>query len=136
MGAAIQHIPDRISNSEVLQILKSNEIDWKYVNYMKDLTNLKDELLSEWLNVNVKTFRSYKNEKAKLKENLQEQLILLISLFKQGEEVFGSIANFNAWLVVDNFYLDDSKPIEYLKTVAGIRYIESRVTAIEYGDNV
>jgi len=136
MISAIQNIPERISDTEVLQLLKTEDINWKYVNFIKEFSTLNDELLSEWLNVNVKTFRTFKKENAQLKENLQEQLILLISLFKHGKEVFGNIKQFNRWLKSDNFFLDNEKPIEYFKTITGIRFIDDRITALEFGDNV
>ena len=134
--ASIHNIPERISDSQVLQILKSNNVDGKYVSYVKEFSKIKDELLSDWLNVNVKTFRSYKKDNSQLKENLQEQIILLISLYKHGLEVFGAIDDFNKWLDTENFYLENDKPINYLKTVTGIRFIDDRLTAIEFGDNV
>ena len=132
----IKNIPERISDSEVLNLLKTEDINWKYVSFVKTYTNIKDELLSDWLNVNVKTFRSYKKNESELKENLKEQLILLISLFKHGTEVFGSVEQFSKWLEIENFYLDNEKPISYLKTVTGIRFIGDRLTAMEFGDNV
>ena len=134
--AVIKNIPDRITDSEVLTILKSNKVTGSYIAYIKDFTNIKDELLSLWLNVNVKTFRSYKRGDVLLKENLQEQVILLISLFKHGVEVFGTVDDFIMWLESDNFFLDFDKPINYLTTVTGIRFIGDRLTAIEFGDNV
>jgi len=132
----IKNIPEKISDSEVLNLLKTEDINWRYVSFVKTYTNIKDELLSDWLNVNVKTFRSYKKNESELKENLKEQIILLISLFKHGSEVFGSVAQFNEWLEIENFFLDKEKPISYLKTVTGIRFVDDRLTAIEYGDNV
>jgi uncharacterized protein (DUF2384 family) len=129
-------IPERISDSQVLRILKTQDVNWEYVKYVKDFTKIKDEQLSDWLNINVKTFRSYKKESSELKENLQEQIVLLISLFKHGQEVFGSIDDFYAWLSKENFFLDGEQPIHYLKTVTGIRFIDDRLTAMEYGDNV
>jgi len=134
--ALIKNIPDRITDSEVLTILKSNKVTGSYIAYIKDFTNIKDELLSLWLNVNVKTFRSYKRGDVLLKENLQEQVILLISLFKHGVEVFGTVDDFIMWLESDNFFLDFDKPFNYLTTVTGIRFIDDRLTAIEFGDNV
>ena len=131
-----QMIPERISDSQVLRILKTQDVNWEYVKYVKDFTKIKDEQLSDWLNINVKTFRSYKKESSELKENLQEQIVLLISLFKHGQEVFGSIDDFYAWLSKENFFLDGEQPIHYLKTVTGIRFIDDRLTAMEYGDNV
>lgn len=132
----IRKIPERISDSELLHILKSNNVNWEYVKYVKEFTEIKDELLSEWLNINVKTFRTYKKQDSFLKENFQEQIVLLISLFKHGKEVFGDVKDFQKWLESENFYLDHVKPINYLKTITGIRFIDDRLTAIEFGDNI
>jgi len=70
---------------------------WEYFKYVKEFTQIKDELLSAWLNINVKTFRSYKKQDSSLKENLQEQVVLLISLFKYGKELFGEVTHFHKW---------------------------------------
>ncbi len=137
MATAQMHgIPERISDSELLSILDSTNVNWEYVKFIKEFTNFKDELLSEWLNINVKTFRNYKKTDVQLKENLQEQIVLLISLFKHGLEVFGEMEDFHRWLDTENFFLDREKPIKFLKTITGIRFIDNRLTAIEYGDNV
>lgn len=129
-------IPGRISDTEVLTLLKSQEINWKYLVIVKEFTRLKDDLLSDWLNISVKTFRSYKKEDTELKENIKEQVVLLLSLYKHGVEVFGSQDDFYQWLNTENYFLDRDRPINYLKTVTGIRFIENRITGIEYGDNV
>jgi len=133
----IEEIPEKISEVEVLNILKTKKIGWDYITIIKEYTNLKDDLISGWLNISVKTFRNYKsNQEIVLKENTQEHLVMLISLFKHGIEILGSKDSFDNWLIVNNFYLDNDAPVNYLKTISGIKLIEDRLTAIEYGDNI
>ena len=133
----LKEIPEKITDVEVLNLLKTKTIDWNYVAIIKEYTNLKDDLISDWLNISVKTFRNYKsNQDVVLKENTQEHLVLLISLFKHGIDIFGSKEDFNNWLTTENFYLDNDFPINYLRTISGIRLIENRLTGIEYGDNI
>lgn len=103
---------------------------------IKSLTQFTDDILSSWLNVTVKTFRNYKREDVDFKDNMKEQIILLLSLIKHGIEVFEDNETFEDWLVTSNFYFGDQQPISYLNTVSGIRFVQSRLTAIEYGDNV
>lgn len=129
-------IPDRITDSEVLTLLKTKDINWTYLVLVKEYTKVKDTLLSEWLNISVKTFRNYKKQDVALKENVKEQIVLLLSLFKHGNEVFGSQEAFYDWLIAENFYLDGEQPIHFLKTITGIRFIGDRLTAMEHGDNV
>lgn len=133
----LDEIPVSISDVELLNLLKTKKIDWNYVSIIKAYSNLNDDLIADWLNISVKTFRNYKsNKQVVLKENTQEQLVLLISLLKHGIDVFGSKDDFHQWLTTENFFLDNDMPISYLKTVSGIRLIEDRLTGIEYGDNV
>ena len=132
----IAAIPDRITNTQVLHLLHSEVMSKMQVQVLKNYIQLEDETLSDWLNVSVKTFRNYKKTDTELKENIKEQIILLISLFKHGKKVFGKTDQFINWIKIDNPFLDYSKPIDYLNTITGIRFVDDRLTAIEYGDNV
>ncbi len=69
------------------------------------------------------------------KDNVKKQQLLL-SLFKHGSEILGSSDAFNKWLNEENFYFDGKAPVSYLNTVDGIKFVESRLTAMEYGDNI
>jgi len=132
----LKNIPDRVSDSEVLRFLYKGNINRTYINSFKKYTSLTDDSISELLNINVKTFRNYKKIESKFNANIQEKLILLFSLFKHGSEVFGDINEFNKWLNSENFYFDGKTPVSYLNTITGIRFVDDRLTAMEYGDNV
>ena len=133
----LNEIPGRISDIELLNILKNKNSKWNYILTLKQYTDLNDDLISEWLNISVRTFRNYKTDsKKKLKENTQEHVVLLLSLFKHGIDVFGTKEDFIVWLNTENFFLDKNLPIDYMSTISGIRLVEDRLTGIEYGDNV
>jgi len=132
----ITEVPSQISDSSVLTYLQTKTIDWEYVEALKRMTGFNDKVLSDWLNVSVKTFRSYKQNENKLNPILKEQLVLLISLIKHGSLVFENINLFKDWLNTKNFYFDNKCPISFLNTVIGIRFVNERLTAMEYGDNV
>jgi len=63
--------------------------------------------------------------------NKSEYLKLVI---KHGKDVFGSDKKFNLWLETPNFYFDKKKPKTYLKTFKGIKFLDDKLTGIEYGD--
>lgn len=136
MNPILKQIPDRITDTEVLYFLRNEDINYSYVQEVKDITNLPDQIISKWLNISVKTFKTYKKPSIELKENIKEQLILLLSLFKHGKEVFGNSEIFYRWLNTENFFLDQGKPIDLINTISGIRFINDRLTAMEFGDNV
>ncbi len=134
--AILKTVPRNINDSEILHLLYSTDINWKYVDVMKTYTDFNDDILSDWLNISVKTFREYKKPKSVFKENVKEQVLLILSLIKHGAETFGSVKEFDTWLNQENFYFDNKSPVSFMNTITGIRFIDDRLTAMEYGDNV
>ena len=132
----LRDVPGHINDSEILSFLYSREVNWQHVNAIKTLTEFNDTIISDWLNVSVKTFREYKKPPTTFKENVKEQVLLLLALIKHGIAVFGSVKEFDQWLNRYNFYFDNKSPNAYLNTVTGIRFVDDRLTAMEYGDNV
>jgi len=128
-------IPTQINPTQVLALVHAGTVTSKYMNVLKAVSAIADDVISEWLNINVKTFRSYKSKNVKIKEDLQEHTLMLLSLMKHGAEVFGTADNFNTWLDTDNFYLNWKKPNIYLNTISGIQFIDDQLTGMEYGDN-
>lgn len=132
----LESVPRNISDGEILHLLYNTDINWKYVNAIKTYTDFNDDVLSDWLNISVKTFREYKKPKSIFKENVKEQILLLLSLMKHGAEIFGSIKEFDNWLNKENFYFDNKSPSYFMNTITGIKFIDDRLTAMKYGDNV
>ena len=135
-GQNIATIPEISNFTKVLFYLRQNNINWTYFNYLKEITTLNDEIISGWLNINSKTLRAYRKPESNSKENIKEHLVLLISLYEHGIDVFGSKEDFDKWLLSENYFLDNKPPEEFLDTITGIKFIDDRLTAIEYGDNV
>ncbi|MBL4745151.1 MAG: DUF2384 domain-containing protein [Flavobacteriaceae bacterium] len=132
----LQEIPDKINDIDILLYLQGKKINWEYVQTLKRITDFNDEVLSSWLNVSVKTFRSYKKPDQEINVNIKEHVLVLLSLMQHGKAVFNSVHKFEEWLKTQNFYFDGEMPIGFLKTITGIRFVNDRLTALEYGDNV
>lgn len=132
----LKDVPGHINDGEILHFLYTKDINWQHVNAIKTLTDFNDAVISDWLNVSVKTFREYKKPQTTFKENVKEQVLLLLSLIKHGIQVFGSIEEFDQWLNRKNFYFDNKSPATFLNTVTGVKFVDDRITAMEYGDNV
>ncbi|MEP7321705.1 MAG: antitoxin Xre/MbcA/ParS toxin-binding domain-containing protein [Saprospiraceae bacterium] len=135
-SAILESVPRHINDGEILHLLYTTDINWKYVDAIKTYTEFNDDVISDWLNISVKTFREYKKPKSIFKENVKEQVLLLLSVIKHGVEIFGSIKKFEDWLNQDNFYFENRSPASFLNTITGIKFIDDRLTAMEYGDNV
>ena len=132
-------IPSRIDQNEMLNIIYSitkNGESKGYFSALKSVSEEDDKEISTWLGMTEKTYRAYRNEDKFVKSNLMEHLVMLISLFKHGIEVFGNPQQFKKWLATSNFYFGDKEPDYYMDTINGIKFIDDRLTGIEYGDNV
>ena len=114
----------------------NKDINYEHVNAIKELTAFSDDVVADWFNVTEKTFRAYKRPDSKFKGNVKEQVVLILSLIKHGIDVFGSSKNLHQWLETKNFFLNYKAPVCFLNTITGVKYIDDRLTAIEYGDNV
>lgn len=132
----IAEIPEIGNFTKVLFYLKKNNVNWTYFNYLKQITTLNDEIVSTWLNITSKTLRAYRKPESISKDNIKEHLVLLISLYEHGTDIFESKENFDKWLLADNYFLDNKPPKDFLDTITGIKFIDDQLTSIEYGDNV
>ena len=133
---ALKSIPEVNDDMAILFFLKKNNIDSQYLSLIKEVTSFNDDVIAEWLSISEKTLRTYRKSDAVYKENFKEHVVLLLSLYKFGEEVFGSFLNFDKWLNSQNVFFDLKYPKDFISTVSGIRFIYERLIAIEYGDNV
>lgn len=107
-----------------------------YIRLLDEVIGLTDEVIAKWLNITTRTFRNYKTKDTPLKENTQEHVVALLSLYKHGTEVFESKDKFEKWLTQENFFLDNKAPMDFLETISGILLINNRLTAMEFGENV
>lgn len=129
-------IPNELPASWVVSYLNTDKFTPRHVQVLRSKTNAGDKKLSSILNIAPKTFVSYTKDISKTKIDTKEHILLLISLIKHGAEVFGTEDGFNNWLDTKNIFLDNKKPLDFLNTISGIRLIDDRLVAIEYGDNV
>lgn len=131
-----EEVPSYLNEAELLYWINTKNINWNYLGLIKSLSNFNDDTISEWLNISVRTFRAYKRSSDKISNNLKEHVLLLISLMKHGNAVLGSKQDFALWLSSPNFFFDNQAPVTYLSSITGIRFVEDRLTALEFGDNI
>jgi uncharacterized protein (DUF2384 family) len=140
MAAAAAHgkemILQGLKDVEVLTYMDHNTIDAGYLKGMAKLTRHKEEKIAGWLHMSPRTMRTYKAEKKVFDKKTGEQVVMLRTVFEKGKAILGSAEAFDQWLDTTNFFFDGKKPISFLDTTSGLRYIFDRLTAMEYGDNI
>ena len=93
----------------------------------------KNFLAEEIFDVSLKTMQRYQKENQNLNARNSEIALKLLSLFKKGEEVFGTTKSFFAWLNKTAFGLGNQIPINLMNTNTGIDLIEEELLRIEFG---
>ena len=129
-------LPDQVNEAAVLYYMNTSPVNVESIDRLREISGFNDANVAEWLNINVKTLRSYKSGRTSIKEHVQEKVVILLSLFKHGKKLFGTYEKFSAWLGSANFFFDKKPPETFLKTYSGTKYLDGRLTAMEYGDNV
>ncbi|MBF0595930.1 MbcA/ParS/Xre antitoxin family protein [Faecalibacter rhinopitheci] len=132
----IDDIPEMGNFTDIYFYVNHYDIDQSYIQFLDELSGLKDEIISKWLNITTRTYRTYKTKDVSLKDNTKEHIVLILSLYKHGLDVFNTKEEFELWLTTPNFLLDSKAPMDFLDTVSGLKFIDNRLTAIEFGENV
>lgn len=133
----IEEIPLVSEYSHLYFYTTQSDSNSEFIAILDSVIGLSDTVLSKWLNITPRTFRNYRNStNLILKENTKEHVILILSLYKHGIELFDTVENFESWLSKNNPVLDNRAPIEFLETISGIKFIDDRLTAMEFGENV
>jgi len=129
-------VPGALSPALLMDYINEGENLESYFVLIKKYSQAPDELIAYWLNINVKTYRSYRKGNATVRPDIKEHIIILATFMKHGVEVFeSSIASFSQWLHTENFMLDKKKPADLLNTNSGVRFLDDQLTNMEYGIN-
>ncbi len=88
--------------------------------------------LASIINLSARTISNYKEKKKNLNPVYSEHLLKLIALFEKGEEIFGSIDEFNYWLKKP-FWNSDEKPMDWLVTSGGVDLVTEEIDKLAQG---
>lgn len=97
-----------------------------------DAVKIPEKTLAAIINLSARTISNYKEKKKDLEPLYSEHLLKLIALYKKGEEIFGSIDEFNYWLKKP-FWNSEQKPIDWLVTSGGVDLIMEEIDKLAQG---
>ncbi len=98
------------------------------------ITQFGIEAIENLLNISARTVRNYQQEKRTLAPLKGELLLKLMRLFKRGEEVFGSLTAFRAWVAKPAYGLAGATPFSKLNTSEGVNMVMDEVERIAFGE--
>ena len=99
-----------------------------------ELTHFNKEFFAGILNLSTKTLDRYRKAEKRLNPSSSELILTLISLYKKGEDLFGSMDEFQKWIGEPSIGLGNKIPKTMLGIPAGIDLIHDELIRIEYGD--
>jgi len=94
--------------------------------------NMPEKSLAAVINISSRTVSNYKNEEKLLEPMYSEHLLKLIHLFEKGEELFGSVDEFNYWLKKP-FLNKKIAHIELINTIGGVDLVLEELEKLAQG---
>ena len=88
--------------------------------------------LAAIMNVSARTISNYKDAQKTLEPLYGEHLLKLIALFERGEELFGTIDEFNYWLQKP-FWNSTERPADWLTTGGGVDFLSEELDKMAEG---
>ncbi len=124
-----------LENSDVFKLIETTRqgVDYDSFDSMTSSLPLTGNDWSRILNISERTIQRYKREKKKFDPIHTERLLLVMLLFKKGEDVFGDNERFALWLNSVNVSLGGIEPVSLLDNTFGITMIKDELTKIEHG---
>lgn len=84
------------------------------------------------INLSERTLQRYPDNK-KLEKTASEKAIQLAKLYERGNEVWGDLERFKAWMRHQNPFLGSKTPLEMLDTSFGFEMVLDEIGRIEHG---
>jgi putative toxin-antitoxin system antitoxin component (TIGR02293 family) len=91
-------------------------------------------VMENLLNITSRTIRTYQKENRTLPPLKGELLLKLARLYQRGQQVFGSLTAFRAWMEKPAYGLDRAVPFSLLNTSEGVNIVKDEVERIAYGE--
>ncbi|GLU51392.1 antitoxin Xre-like helix-turn-helix domain-containing protein [Dyadobacter frigoris] len=91
-----------------------------------------EKSLASIMNLSSRTISNYKESEKMLEPVQGEHLLKLITLFEKGEQIFGSIDEFNYWLKKP-FWNSEEKPMDWLNTSGGVDFLSEEIEKLAQG---
>lgn len=97
-----------------------------------DTAKLSEKKLATLLHLHPRTISNYKERRQSLNPVESEHLLKLIFLFARGEELFGSVDEFNQWLQ-KSYEKNGESPMAWLETPGGVDLVTEELERLAHG---
>lgn len=102
---------------------------------LASVAGMPEKVLATIIHVSPRTISNYKADKKTLDPVQSEHLLKLVTMYELGEEIFGTVEEFNYWLRKP-FWNSNECPLDWLVTPGGVELVMDEIARIAYGDAV
>src|ERR1700761_5406990 len=119
------------SDYDVLQLTRNGLSKHILLNLAKKISITIQEL-ANIMHISERTLQRYEDD-AIVKSEYAEKAVELARLYTRGEEVFGSMDSFKAWMKLPNYVFNNETPLALLDNSFGFDMIFNELGRIEHG---
>lgn len=94
--------------------------------------NIPEKTLAAVINLSPRTISNYREQQKTLDPNYSEHLLKIANLYSLGQEIFGTLNEFNQWMERP-FYNSKECPKDFLNTYAGVELIIQEIEKLAQG---
>jgi putative toxin-antitoxin system antitoxin component (TIGR02293 family) len=102
------------------------------MNHLMDVADITLAEMAAIIHTSDRNLRRY-TDNEKLPQDQSERLVELARLYRRGEDVFGTMAEFRIWMDTVLLPFGNKKPKEFLDTSLGIGMIMNELGRLEHG---
>jgi uncharacterized protein (DUF2384 family) len=99
---------------------------------LADITGMSEKDLASTINLSARTVSNYRESRRSFEPVYGEHLLKLVALYIKGEEIFGSVSEFNYWLNKP-LWKSRHKPFDWLVTPGGVDLAMEEIEKIAQG---
>ncbi len=121
-----------VSNNFAIVISARKGLETSVFYDFAEAIKMSERNLAALINLSSRTISNYKEMQRKLDPSYGEHLLKLIALFEKGEQIFGSVDEFNYWLRKP-FWHSDEKPADWLGTGGGVDFLAEELDKLAQG---
>jgi putative toxin-antitoxin system antitoxin component (TIGR02293 family) len=122
---------DMISDFDILELTRRG-IPKKAMLFLLNKISLTIQELSNIMHISERTFQRF-DDSSLVKSEYSEKAIELARLYARGEEVFGSLDKFKAWVKTPSYVFKNQTPFTLLDTSIGFDLVLKELGRIEHG---
>jgi len=122
-----------LADKMLMRLVIQEGVPYRVFSLIQDITPLTEEDWAELLDLSTKSMHRYKQQAKVFRPIQSEKIIEMAEVTKIGIDFFGDREKFKTWLLIPNFALGNTRPIDLLKDSYGKEMVVAELTRVAHG---